>query len=650
MLNHNDYSSLIEKMNTYAEAYYKNDAPLISDAEYDQLYRQLLQFEDENPLLIDDNSPTQRVGDKVLDTFAPFQHHSTLPSLSNVFNQDELQAWWDRIQKTENNPDLAFTIEPKIDGLAVAIHYKNGVLDVAATRGDGKTGETVTANIKTIQSLPHKLSQPITIEVRGEVFMRKSQFDTISDQFANPRNAAAGSLRQLDPTIAAERNLDIFIYQGIYESISNHNDMIQFLKELGLPVIPDITCVNSVAELEEFAHNLYEKRHTLDYEIDGAVMKVNSFSIQKDLGSTIKSPRWAMAYKFAAEQAITTLEDIIIQVGRTGVLTPVGVLKPVKVGGVTVQRATLHNMDDFERKGINIGDDVVIERAGDVIPAIVRLEKAANNGTAFIMPKSCPVCNGDVEKIDGEVAHRCSNYNCSAQAKGRLAHYVARGAMDIDGFGSSLVDMLYDNGMCRSIIDIYTLDQEILATLERLGEKSAENLINAIEKSKTQPLSRFIFGLAIPFIGKRAAEILAETYRSIDNLLLAKEEELLNIYEIGEKVAASLLATIKSQDFISMIHTLKELGINPIVSEASSSKLTGKTFLVTGTLPNLKRQDAEAMIKDNGGKVLSSVSKNLHYLVVGDNPGSKLEKAEKLIEKGIPLTILDENTFLETIN
>ena len=350
MLNHHDYSALIKKMNDYAEAYYQNDAPLIRDAEYDQLYRHLLQFEEANPLLIDDKSPTQRVGDKVLDTFSPFQHHSTLPSLSNVFNKEELLAWWNRIQKTENNPTLEFTIEPKIDGLAVAIHYKNGLLDVAATRGDGKTGETVTANIKTIKSLPHKLSQPITIEVRGEVFMRKSQFETIAEQFANPRNAAAGSLRQLDPSIAAERNLDIFIYQGIYDGIQTHFDMIRFLKELGLPTIRDINCVNSVDDLDRFSKTLYGKRDSLDYEIDGAVMKVNSFSIQKYLGSTNKSPRWAMAYKFAAEQAITTLQDIIIQVGRTGVLTPVGVLKPVKVGGVTVQRATLHNMDDFERK------------------------------------------------------------------------------------------------------------------------------------------------------------------------------------------------------------------------------------------------------------------------------------------------------------
>lgn len=644
-----DYTTAVRQLNTYAKAYYVDDAPIVPDAVYDSLYQQVKVFELENPLLVSPESPTQRIGDVISSKFAPFAHKSVLPSLANVFNEDEFNAFFERIQKIKEDPSLVFTIEPKIDGLAVAIHYEKGKLASAATRGDGKTGENITHNILTISSLPKTLPEPIDLEVRGEVYMRKSTFKKWESQFANPRNAAAGTIRQLDPAIAAERELDIFLYQGLDPTIPTHAQMIQRLSQLGFPTTQHLYTVSGCSAIFKKACDLYAQKSSFDFEIDGIVIKVNDRALQQELGNTAKAPRWAVALKFPGEKAVTKLLDIQIQVGRTGALTPVAHMAPVKVAGVTVSRASLHNMDEIERLQVKIGDDIIIQRAGDVIPEVIGVAHTTPQSITFSMPTTCPVCQGNVVKIDDEVSYKCVNFMCPAQVKGRLIHYAARDAMDIEGLGIAVIEALVDEGRLSKVSDIYTLTKEELCTRDRMGEKSSDNLIQAIEQSKTKPLSKFIFGLAIPFIGKTTSDLLANYFKSLDAFLQASYDELLSIYEIGEKMAESIARTLESNDFKEEIRRLNDMGVSPVFTE-SSGQFAGKTFLITGTLSSLKRSEAEHRLKEQGGKIVSGVSKTLHYLIVGESPGSKLEKAEKLIAKGHPLVLLDEDGLLSLLS
>ncbi|MFC1770657.1 NAD-dependent DNA ligase LigA [Candidatus Margulisiibacteriota bacterium] len=678
MLNYDEYKELVKKLNYFAYQYYSLDASKITDHEYDKLYNKLAAFEKNNPLLIDPDSPVQGVGNKPLPKFKHFTHEIPLASLGNVFNEDELALFYQRLVKNlpeekmrvglspilhkeeiiddslplfpgaaSQSKNIKCTVEPKIDGLAVAIHYKNGQLSMGATRGDGSTGEIITENVKTIKSLPQSLSKKIDLEVRGEVFIKKSSFEDIKDEFANPRNAAAGSLRQLDPSITAQRNLSIFIYQGFYQDIETHFEMMAFLKKLGFPIVPGIKLAKDQSEILQIIREIDKNRFNYDWEIDGAVIKVDSFAYRKSLGSTTKAPRWAIAYKFKPEEVKTKLLDIQVQVGRTGVLTPVAILAPVKTSGVIVKRATLHNLEDIQRKNIHIGDEVLLQRAGDVIPKVVESTKTFPESKAFIMPDKCPVCSSDVVKLSAEVAYRCSNINCPAQIKGRIIHYASREAMDISGLGDVLVNQLVDKEIVSSIEDIYRLDTETLKNIERMGAKSAQNIITAIKESKTKTFAKLLFGLGILFVGKHVAEILAENYQNMESLMNVSEEELIAIPEIGEKIAASLCQTFKTPSFVSTVEKLRGLGLNPQsdMLESKSKFLAGKSFLFTGSLTNYSRPEAEAMVKEKGGKVISSVSKKLNYLVVGENPGSKLIKAQKYdsIDK------INEQEFIDLI-
>ena len=627
-----NYKALITKLNRHAHLYYVLDKPEISDFEYDQLYRQVVEFEQKHPDKIDPSSPTQRIGDKALSKFEAFTHRFQLPSLGNVFNVEELTAFYDRVDSK------SFTIEPKIDGLAVALHYKEGRFHVGATRGDGKTGENVTSNLKTIRSLPLVLSKAVDVEVRGEVFIRKSVFESMKDQYANPRNTAAGAVRQLDPKLAAEKHLDIFIYQGLYPNLATHFDMIAFLKELGLPVIPEIHRASTLDEIIHACKIIEKKKASYDWMIDGAVIKVNDFARQEELGFTAKAPRWAVALKFETEKAITKLLDIVVQVGRTGVITPVAVLEPVQVAGVTVQRATLHNLEEIQRKGIKIGDRVMIQRAGEVIPEVIKAFETFPSSREFKMPKHCPTCHAAIIKEEGEVAHRCPNPHCPDQQKGRFIQFASRDAMDIEGLGEKLVDQLVDQKLVQSYADIYKLTKDQLMALERMGDKSAEKLVQAIHASKTKSLARFIYALGIPHVGKQSAEALAQIFTLNDLLSGVSEEALSEVPDIGPVVSASIVKTLELLK--PDIRQLIALGLAPATEQITTGRLTGKTFLFTGTLEHHSRPQAEELVKKEGGKIASSVSKNLSYLVVGDSPGSKLDKAKKL-----KIAILNETEF-----
>jgi DNA ligase (NAD+) len=640
-MRYQEYKKAIEFLNYHSYRYYVLDQPEISDAEYDKQYRALLDFEQGNPLLIEENSPSQRIGDKPLDKFESFLHKSPLLSLENVFSKEEIDTFYNRVEKNlGRKPE--FLIEPKMDGLAVALHYKKGQFVRGGTRGNGVQGEDVSLNLKTIKSLPLILKEKIDIEVRGEVFIRKSNFEQISEQFANPRNAAAGSLRQLDSRIAAKRNLDIFIYQGVYPGIKTHKEMMFFLKNLGLPVLDGLLLADTVDGIYEGCQKIQELKKNYDWQVDGAVIKINNFVDQKQLGATIKVPRWAVAYKFASERVVTKLLDIKVQVGRTGVLTPVGILDPVRVSGVLVKRASLHNADIIEKKKIKIGDNVLLERAGEVIPDIIESVETHEDSKVFRMPEKCPVCDAAVVKLPGEVASRCPNLNCLAQIKARLTHFSSKEAMDIDGLGGALVDQLVEQGLVNNVLDLYLLKVDQLKSLDKMGEVSAQNLGAAIEKSKSKGLADFIYALGILYVGRRTAEILAQHFLSIDNLINTTESALVAVFEIGDKIAVSLLATFKNPDFIKLISGFKEIGINPIAKIKTSGKLAGKTFLLTGSLTKYTRLEAENLIKENGGRIVSAVSKNLNYLVVGQNPGSKLEKAYKINAKEKIIEIMAE--------
>ncbi len=650
MLSHQEYVKLVQTLNRHAQYYYHQNAPIISDTEYDQLYQQVVTFETHNPLLIDPNSPTQHIGSAPLNAFDSFTHHSILPSLGNVFNSAELDAFCQRVYTTLNTSAVEFCIEPKVDGIAVAIHYDKGQLVAAATRGDGKTGELVTENVKTIRSLPLVLAKSITLEVRGEVYMRKSQFAQLTDKFANPRNAAAGSMRQLDSKVTASRQLDIMIYQGIMDGIKTHSEMMTQLDQLGFPVNPGLVVTTKVATLAQTAQSIDQERWDYPYEIDGGVIKVNRLDYQDQLGMTVKAPRWAVAYKFAAAEGVTQLNGIDIQVGRTGVLTPVAQLQPLSLAGVTISNATLHNMDEIKRLGIQIGDDVVVVRSGDVIPKIIRRAVAKPNAIPFEIPQHCPECASSIVQEADAVAYRCQNPHCPARFKAQLSHFVSRKAMNIDGLGKEVIAKLVDDKQVTCLPDLYSLSMEELLRLPGFAEKSATALLSAIQASKTQPLHRLLFGLGIAFVGEQSAQLLAQRYSSLSALQLATYDELIEIEGIGPKIATAVIAAIQDENFIAIITQLDEFGINPknvIVNH--DGPLSGQSFLITGTLSAYKRSEAEALIKDNGGTVVQSVTKKLTYLIVGENPGSKLVKAEKINAKTVTITILNEQEFSQLL-
>lgn len=665
---------LREKIREHNYNYYVLDAPTISDEAYDNLYRQLTRYEKAHPEWITPDSPTQRVGHKPSTAFQEIRHSAPMLSLDNVFDEAGLNAFITRIQnrlKQEGmSPSFTFCGEPKLDGLAVSLTYKEGVLAYAATRGDGTTGEDITANIKTIPSVPLKLRTPSDgfipniIEIRGEVYMSKAAFETLNAQaivnndktFVNPRNAAAGSLRQLNPEITATRQLDFFCYShGLSEPAlpsKTQFECLHYFKELGFKVSPHITLANNEQACLDYYYKLEEIRAALPFAIDGVVFKINDFALQKILGFVSHAPRWAVAYKFPAEEAITQIKSVNFQVGRTGVLTPVARLEPIFVGGATVSNATLHNMDEIEKKDIHEGDTVIVRRAGDVIPEVVRVlkDKRPNNAKKILLPEECPVCASSVVRTPGEAAARCmGGLFCSAQLKESIRHFVSRKAMDIEGLGYKLIGQLVDLQKISSVSDIYALTEDELANLERMGKKSAQNIVEAIQKSKHTTLARFLFALGIREVGETSAKRLAAHFKTLSAIENASLEILLGVHDIGEVSAHHIFQFFRNDRNLEIINRLLEQGvIIESLSPSSSKKQTffsGKTVVVTGTLENFSRESIKSTLEEAGAMVTESVSKKTDYLIVGANPGSKLAKAEKN-----QVAILDETTFLEKLN
>jgi DNA ligase (NAD+) len=658
--------SLKKIIQEHDHAYYLLDDPLISDHEYDSLFKELKKIESENPHLITLDSPTQRVGGRPLDEFKQIAHKKPMLSLGNAFGNDELNAFYKRVTETLDITDIQFSAELKFDGLAISLFYENGFLKYAATRGDGLVGEDVTHNIKTMKVIPLRLrsnSPPKILELRGEVLMNKDDFLKLNEHqqeqnlkvFANPRNAAAGSLRQLDPAVTAKRKLQFFAY-GLGEvdtsiNFNYHSQMIDFIKDLGIPVSKYSEIVQNNKDMEAYFQKILGQRNALPFDIDGIVFKVNSIKSQNNLGFVSKAPRWAIAYKFPAEEAETIVNDITVQVGRTGAITPVARLKPVFVSGVTVTNATLHNEDEMNRKDIRIGDSVMVRRAGDVVPEVVRviLEKRPNDAIKFSMPKQCPICGSDIERIDGEAAQRCTGqYKCNAQIKQGISHFISRKAMNIDGLGEKIVDQLFEQGMLKNIADIYKLDFNIIENMDRFGKKSVENLKESIEKSKKTTLGKFIYALGIRNVGEATSKELAVNFRSLDNLFNATVEDYLMVNDIGPIVAESLVQYFHNEINQKIIKSIIASGITwPALKKinAINSKLNNQTFVVTGTLNSLSRDEIKDLVEANGGKVSGSVSKKTSYVVVGDNPGSKADKASEL---GIP--IITEINLMEMLN
>lgn len=648
---------LRDEINYHNFKYYVENNPVISDYEFDQLLKELESLETQFPDLVTPDSPTQRVGGEPLEGFTTVEHKKTMLSLDNTYTYDELREFDKRVKK--NVEDAHYVVEPKIDGTGVALLYEKGVLVRGATRGDGVRGDDITSNLKTIPSIPLRLREKTlkNVEVRGEVYFplkgfrkyNRKQAEKGEAVFANPRNAAAGSLRQLDPKIVASRPLDIFIYTISFseKDFLTHEKAIKVLQKAGFRVNPLIKKVENMEEVIRYCEELEKKRETLDYEIDGAVIKVNSLAKQKELGETTKHPRWAIAYKFAAKQATTKLKDIVIQVGRTGTLTPVAILDPVPVGGVTVSRATLHNFDELKRKDVKIGDSVLVERSGDVIPQVVKSvkEKRTGNEKARRVPKKCPICGSKIVHIEDEVAVRCPNRMCPARLKWRIKYYASRDAMDIDHLGESTIDKLIENDLIDNIADLYNLKKEDILTLEGFKEKSAQNLLDSIKESKNQSLSRLIYGLGIRHVGKYAAQLLASQYNSIDKLAKVDIEELKEIHGLGDKTAEAIGTFFATEENIELINKLKNIGIKTHeVVRTEDMPLKGKKFVFTGGLQSLSRPDASDVVKQKGGIVSSSVSKDTDYVIVGEKPGSKYEKAKKM-----GLTILNEEEFRKLV-
>ncbi len=666
-----DLASIKEKLeqlraeiNHHNYRYYVLDSPEISDAEYDELMRELKQLEEQYPQFLTPDSPTQRVGAAPVEAFGVVEHPLPLLSLGNVFSKEELLAWYSRTSKLLEGKQFDFVGEHKIDGLAVALTYVNGQLTIGATRGDGFRGENITQNLRTIRSVPLSVPKeaPARFEVRGEVFLPKAGFNKLNQEraeeglplFANPRNAAAGSVRQLDPRITAKRPLDIYIYMLGYTegkaSPPTHWETMEYLKSIGFKVNPNNALLTSIDEVEEFHHTWMERRESLPYEADGIVVKLNSLDLHERLGNIGHEPRWAIAYKFPAIQGTTHLIDIGISVGRTGTLNPYAILEPVSVGGVTIKQAALHNEDDIRRKDIRIGDTVIVQRAGEVIPQVVGpvVSKRTGQEKLFTMPSRCPVCGAKVIRPKGEVMSYCTNIACPAQVQQRLEHFVSRGGMDIRGIGESISATLLKEGLVKDVADLYDLHNKYdqLAKLEKMADKSVTNMFNAIEKSKDRPLSRVIFALGILHIGEEMAQILARHFGSVDKLADASGEELLSIPTVGPKLADSIVAFFRQKENLDIIARLRKAGVRleEEVVKLEELPLAGKEFVITGRLEASSRQEAEARIKALGGSTGSSVTRETTYLVVGADPGSKLARAQVLGTK-----LLTEEEFIRLL-
>jgi DNA ligase (NAD+) len=652
--------SLREQIEEANYRYYALDDPQITDAEFDALLRELVGLENAHPELLVPDSPTQRVGAAASERFAPYAHARPMLSLANAVSADELRAFDERARKIAG-ADVAYVCELKIDGLAIALDYQNGSLTRGGTRGDGLIGEDVTANLRTIKTIPLRLRQekaPALLEARGEVYLRKSDFERLNrvrereglGVFANPRNAASGGVRQLDPALTASRHLSFFAYQLVFaERLSSQWEALQHLRALGFPVNPHIARATALDEVLAFCRRWEARRDELDYEIDGVVIKVDDFMLQERLGVVARDPRWAIAFKFKPREARTKLIDIAVSVGRTGTLNPNAVLDPVQIGGVTVKSATLHNIDYIENNDIRIGDTVLVTRAGDVIPRVVGPVVSERTGKErrFRMPNRCPVCGADVDHPPGEAMSRCTNAACPAQVYERVRHFASRGAMDIEGLGDAMAQQLTEHGLVADIADIYRLDAEALARVPRTGPKSVENLLRNIEKSKTRGLARLLYGLGIRFVGTQNAQVLAGDFGTIDAIAQATEEELQRSEGIGPEVSASVTLFFKQRANREMIERLKRYGIDvtaPKRARAEGGKLFGKTLVLTGTLPTLTRDEATELIVAAGGKVTASVSKKTDYVVAGDEAGSKLTKAETL-----GIAILDEQALRDLL-
>lgn len=663
---------LREQINLYNYQYYVLDEPSVPDAEYDRLFHTLKKIETEHPEYISSDSPTQRVGAQALEQFGQIEHKLPMLSLDNAFSLEDLEHFHSRISKmlSEHSvkADIEYALEPKLDGVAVSLYYKHGKLVYGATRGDGKTGEDITHNVRTIHSVPLVLrgqDYPDELEVRGEIVMPKTAFEALNEQaqkqgtkiFVNPRNAASGSLRQLDPRITANRKLKLFAYGvGFSDSgniASTHADSLKLLKEWGFNISEDIKTTNTIEQCHQYCETLISKRAALDYDIDGAVIKVNQFDLQSILGFVSRSPRWATAFKFPAEEEMTTLLSVDFQVGRTGVITPVARLEPVFVGGVTVSNATLHNMDEIRRLDLKVGDKVIVRRAGDVIPkvvkAVVELRDRASELKDITLPDACPVCESPIDVDENGTHARCSGtLICPAQLKESIKHFASRKAMDIEGLGDKLIDQLVEKGLIKVVTDIYELNAKTLALMDRMAEKSATKLIEAINKSKEVQLARFIYALGIPEVGQTTAELLANHFLDLENIILATEEDLIKIPDIGPVVAHNIFSFFHQDINLRKIEQFKQLGlslINPQPQQPQEHFLAGKSIVITGTLPSMGRDEMSQRLKQAGAKVQSSVSSKTDYLVAGESAGSKLTKA---IDLGVP--VLSEEEVLELLN
>lgn len=652
-------NELTDKLNYHNYRYYVLDAPEISDFEFDALLKELEELEEQYPEFKKDNSPTSRVGGEAVSVFAEVVHTVPMQSLQKAFSESEILDFDRRVREFVAQPE--YVVEHKIDGLSVSVEYINGELVRGSTRGDGITGEDVTENIKTIRSIPLKLKDKIPyLEVRGEVFMSNTAFEKLNAAleeteqplFANPRNAAAGSLRQLDSKIAAKRHLDIFVFniqqvEGV--EIKSHIDGLRFLKEQGFKTILNDKTFSTIEAAYDEIKKIGDERDSLYFGIDGAVIKVNDFASRDLMGSTAKFPRWAIAYKYPAEQQTTAIKDIKLQVGRTGVLTPLAILETVRIAGSNVSKATLHNIDYIKEKDIRINDTVVVEKAGDIIPAVVEVVKSKRTGAEieFNMPEFCPECGAEVVREDGEAAYRCTGISCPAQRLRNIIHFVSRNAMDIDGLGGSNIEKLAENGLIENASDLYYLDFEKAAELRGFGEKWAKNLSDSLEKSKSNPLYRLIFGLGIRHIGEKAAKILASHYKTIDNLMVAEAEEMAQLSDFGAIMADSVVEFMKQQQNIDFINRLKAAGVDCVDNsseENTDNRFEGKTFVLTGTLEKYKRSEAAEIIEKLGGKTSSSVSKKTSFVLAGAEAGSKLDKANSL-----GITVISEDEFEEMI-
>lgn len=647
--------ALCEEIEAHNYRYYVMDDPAISDASYDKMIRELEKLEKQYPSLASPYSPTQRVGGRPREGFATVRHLSPMMSLANAFDEGELRDFDRRVRQALPGEPVRYVIEPKIDGLAVSLFYENGLLSRGATRGDGATGEDISENLKTIRSVPLRLRRSVpALEVRGEAYMSKDSFARLNEAreetgeplFANPRNAAAGTLRQLDPKITASRRLNLFVYGiGYSEGVDprDHSDVLILLKELGFRV-NEFHLFNGMDEVVKYCLDWQARRFELPYAVDGLVIKVNSLDQQQRLGATMKSPRWAIAYKFPPEQAVTTVKNIFVRVGRTGALTPTAEMEPVRVAGTTVSRATLHNEDNIREKDIRIGDRVLIQKAGDIIPEVIAAlpDERKGDEKVWSMPSECPSCGSRVVRAEGEAAVRCTNMACPAKLWEGLIHFSSRHAMDIAGLGPAVLAQILTSGLIRDPADLYSLRYEDLVGLERLGPKSAQNLLGAIEASKKNSLSRLIFALGIRHVGERAAKILAQHYGSLEVLMGAREEELTAIPEIGPKIASSIISFFAESQNRQVIDRLVKAGVNSRADKDSGAggPLAGKVFVLTGTLESFSRQEAQEIVERLGGRVSSSVSRGTDFVVAGEKPGSKYDKA---ISLAIP--ILDEKEF-----